>query len=159
MSAKVESTVLIHRPAAEVFAFATDWDKYPMWESDVLEMRQLSPGPTGVGTTFRHVARFMGQRLEIEGVVTAYEPGRRICFKTTKASFPFSACQTFHEEDGATRATYTFEAELGGLLRLLQPLTLRMSRRTLEANYVRLKDILEAKSKLNSSERGANAYS
>jgi uncharacterized protein YndB with AHSA1/START domain len=145
MKTKVESTVLINCPVAEVFAFATDWDKYPLWESEVLESRQLSPGPTGVGTTYRHVARFMGQKLETEGVVTAYEPGRRICFKTTKSSFPFSACHTFQEEDGGTRATYTFEAELAGLLRLFRPLTMRMSRKTLEANYARLKARLEAK--------------
>jgi len=145
LSFTVKSSVLIHRPSAEVFAFATDWEKYPLWESDVLESCQLSAGPIGVGTIFRHVSRFMGQRLETEGIVTAYEPGRRICFKTTKSSFPFSACQTFQEENGITRATYTFEAELGGLLRLFQPLTRRMSRNTLEANYARLKAILEAK--------------
>ena len=143
MSFTVEAGVLINRPVAEVFAYATDWDKYPLWESDVLESRQLSDGPTGVATTYRHVARFMGQRLETEGIVTAYEPGRRICFKTTKSSFPFSACQTFEDMNGATRATYTFEAELGGILRLMQPLTMRMSRRTLEANYARLKVRLE----------------
>ena len=146
MSFTIESSVLINRPVAEVFAFATDWDKYPLWETEVLESHQLSAGPIGVGTTYRHVSRFMGQRLENEGIVTVYEPGRRICFKTTKSSFPFSACQTFQEENGATRATYTFEAELGGLLKILKPFTLRMSRKTLETNYARLKDILEAKS-------------
>ena len=144
MSYKVESSVLIHRPPAEVFAFATDWDKYQLWEAEVLESRQLSAGPMGVGTTYRHVARFMGRRLETEGVVTAYEPNQRLCFKVTKSPFPFSACQTFREEGGGTRATYTFEADLGGLFRLFQPLTMRMSRQQLDGNYVRLKKVLEA---------------
>jgi len=139
----VESNVLINRPVAEVFAFATDWEKYPLWEAEVLESRQLSAGATGVGTTYRHVARFMGRRLETEGIVTAYEPNQRLCFKVTKAPFLYSACQTFEAVNGGTRATYTFEAELGGMFRLLQPLTVRMARRTLAENYTRLKNLLK----------------
>ena len=144
MSVSVESSILINRPIHEVFTYATDWDKYPLWEGEVLESRKLSDGPTGVGTTYRHVAKFMGRRLETEGVVTAYEPNHMLCFKVTKSSFPFSACQEFREGNGGTRAIYTFESELNGILKLLQPLTMRMAKKTLDDNYTRLKKLLEA---------------
>ena len=91
MSFKVESSVWIHRPVAVVYAFVTDWEKYPMWEANVLEARQLSEGKAGVGVTCRQVSRFMGRLLETEGVITDCEPNLKYGFKATKAPYPWSA--------------------------------------------------------------------
>ena len=101
---QVESTITINRPVEEVFAFSTDWDKYPLWESEVLESQALTPGPLAPGQRYRHVARFMGRRLEAEGIVTAFEPNRRMCFRVTSRPFPWSGCQSFETVPGGTMA-------------------------------------------------------
>ena len=47
-------------------------------------------------------------------------------------------------DNGSTRFTQTFEAEVGGFFRLAEPLVARAIRRQMEADMETLKDLLEA---------------
>lgn len=48
----VARSITINRPVAEVFAYVSDVSNEPAWHTDVLEARQTSEGPIGIGTTF-----------------------------------------------------------------------------------------------------------
>jgi uncharacterized membrane protein len=41
--------IVINRPVAEVFDFATTFENLPLW-SDVTTVKRLSNGPVGLGT-------------------------------------------------------------------------------------------------------------
>jgi uncharacterized protein YndB with AHSA1/START domain len=41
--------IVIDRPVAEVFEFATTFENFPRW-SDVTTVKRLSNGPVGLGT-------------------------------------------------------------------------------------------------------------
>ena len=47
--ARFETSVTIDRPVEEVWKFITDLSNMPKW-SNILESKQTSPGPMGVGT-------------------------------------------------------------------------------------------------------------
>ncbi len=48
----VARSITINRPVAEVFAYVSEVSNEPAWHTDVLEARQTSAGPIGIGTTF-----------------------------------------------------------------------------------------------------------
>jgi len=51
--ATFQNTVTIRRAIDDVFAFLADFENLPTWNYAIVETKKTSPGPVGVGTTFR----------------------------------------------------------------------------------------------------------
>ena len=73
-----ENTIHIHRSLAEIFAFLSDFENIPKWNYYVLEVRQLSEGPTGKGTTYHQVRKTDQQDFRI----IEFEPDHTVAVKT-----------------------------------------------------------------------------
>jgi len=85
---KVETSVVINRPIAEVFEFVVNPEKWPQYDSGLLEAAKTSKGPMDVGATWQEVRKFLGRRIESTNAVTAYEPNKKFSFKSTSGPFP-----------------------------------------------------------------------
>ncbi len=145
MTIREEHSVVIDRPVEEVFAFATDPNNDPLWQSTSLETEQTSEGPLDVGATLRNTSKFLGRRIESTLEVTENEPPRKQCVRVTSGPIPGSGCYLFESaDDGSTRFTQTFEAEVDGFFRLAEPLVGRALRRQMQADMETLKDLLES---------------
>ena len=72
---RVETSVHINRPGDEVFAFISNFENNPLWQSGQVEARFASEGPLRVGSTYDQVAKFLGRRIESTFEVLEYEPG------------------------------------------------------------------------------------
>ena len=134
----------INRPTEEVFAFVTDFEKSPQWMSELVEAKQTSEGPVGVGTTISAVASPLGRRIESTQEVAEYEPNSKFAFKSTSGPVASEDEYTFESVAGGTKVTRVAEAEMGGFFRLAEPLARRMMQRQFETNFANLKDLLEA---------------
>jgi uncharacterized membrane protein len=145
MAIREEHTVVIDRLVEEVFDFATDPNNDSLWQSTTLETEQTSEGVVDVGTTFRNTTKFLGRRIESTSEISENEPPHKQCIKITSGPIPGSGCYLFESaDDGSTRFTQTFEAEVGGFFRLAEPVVGRAIRRQMEADMATLKDLLEA---------------
>jgi uncharacterized protein YndB with AHSA1/START domain len=144
MAIREELSVVIDRPIEEVFAFATEPENEPLWQSTSLETEQTSGGPVGVGTTFRNTSKFLGRRIDSTYEVTENESPRRQCVRATSGPIPGSGCYLFEPAEGGTRFTQRFEAEIGGFFKLAEPLVGRAIRRQMDVDMATLKDLLEA---------------
>jgi len=102
---KVETSVMINRPIAEVFEFVVNPESGPQWESGLLEARKTSKGPMGVGATWQEVRQFLGRRIESTDEVTEYEPNKKFSFKSASGPFPVEGGYTFESANGGTRVT------------------------------------------------------
>jgi hypothetical protein len=71
---KVEGSVIIDRFVEDVWKFVTDLAKMPEWDTVLVEIRQTSPGPLGVGVTLESKRKDMAYLLR----VAEYEPCRRL---------------------------------------------------------------------------------
>ena len=79
---RVEESIIIDRPAEEVFGFLSVRTNDPVWMASVTESEWLDPAaPMGVGRRGRMVMQAMGRR-EFLDEVTEYEPGRRIAHRS-----------------------------------------------------------------------------
>jgi uncharacterized protein YndB with AHSA1/START domain len=142
--ARAELSVVIERPVEDVFAVLTDPEKQPEWSSATHEARKTSPGPIGLGSRARFVAKFLGRRIENESEVTEFEPNRRFTAETKSGPFPFKIAMTFAPVDAGTRVDLTIEAEPGGFFRIAEPLFVSLGKRQFESDLATLKDLMEA---------------
>ena len=141
---RLMTSVVINRPIEEVFAFMTDFENMSQWMSELVEAKQTSEGPVGVGTTASAVATPLGRRAESTQEVAEYEPNSTFAWKSTSGPVASEDSYRFESVEGGTKVTRVVEAEMAGFFRLAEPLVVRMMRRQFEANFANLKDLLEA---------------
>lgn len=143
----IEDSIYIDRPVKQVFSYATDLDKNRHWQSDVLHTELTSKGPFGQGATYRLVNHFMGQRLEIEGVVSEFVPNRRCTYQVLSGPIRGKNSFVFEPVNGGTWFTTRGLLELK-TLKMAGFLVRRKARQQVRNDLQKLKHILE-----NSAER------
>jgi uncharacterized protein YndB with AHSA1/START domain len=134
--------ITIDRPVEDVFAFLTDAANHPKWDASSVAMEAQEPGPWRAGTTFREVRRIGRGTSEIRSTVAELEPNRRIEIRSLSGA-PFQGHWRFAPEGQGTRLQWSGEMRLTGVARLFEPLIARSFSNDVEANFARLKDILE----------------
>jgi uncharacterized protein YndB with AHSA1/START domain len=140
----VEKSIVIDRPAKDVFAYVTDQTNAPRWQRGLVEVRRTTDGPIGVGTRHTFVRTLMGRRMDGSNEYTRYEPNNLVAFKATSGGWPLQASYAVEpaRRDRA-RLTSRIEMRPSGLLRLAEPLMAAGLRRDMEANLGALKSLLE----------------
>ena len=138
---RVELTVQIARPAADVFALLTDVERVPEWQASAVESHADEPLAEGVRIHERR--HFLGHDGETELEVTAYEPPRRFSLRTLRGPVRLSIEHALAETDGRTSLHVTAEGKAHGLLRLAGPAVTARARQELHRDFERLKGILE----------------
>ncbi len=143
-----ESSVVIERDPATVFAFVTNDVNQPRYVAIVESVEKITTGPIGPGTQFRGLVR-LGPNKTWEGTseVIHYEPSSRVTSRTI-AITPNLEVLTFEPVARGTLLRHRFESEirynqalLGGVfLRGAQKQRLLAMRK---AAWDKLKQILE----------------
>ena len=143
---KLAQSVTVNRPVAEIWTFISNFENTTRWSRGVLEARQTSEGPMGVGSTLQTVVRAFGRRRTASYLVTEYEPNTAFAFEvtsgvmTSKARFSVEPA----EAEAGTRLTASGEVDAVGPYKLLAPILVRTLKRHSEDDLANLKRILEA---------------
>jgi uncharacterized membrane protein len=141
---KVETKVLIERPSDEVFAYISNFENNPKWQSGQLEARFTSEEPLGVGSTYDQVAKFLGRRIVSTFEVLEYEPNRKVKASSTSGSFPITFTRMAEPRGEGAEVTAIIEGDASGFFKLAEPLLKRMVQSSVDADYQNLKRILES---------------
>ena len=139
---KVERSVFIERPPADVFSYIADVRNDPSWHTDVLEVRS-STDAVGVGTVFNvKVKPSMGVS---EGTMTVsrLDPGRLIEFDGRMGKMAPTVTNICELEGQGTRVTRRVEFETPGIMRLMSPLIASKIGRANDGFLANLKRLLE----------------
>ena len=139
---KIEISVHVNRPVAEVFRYLNDPTKMPEWNSTIEEATP-SETPVKVGTRIRTRGRMLGRKIEATAEVVEYEPNERVVLKSDDP-FSWTAINTFQAENGGTRLVSATEGEPGGFLKLGEPIVARIAKKQLQAQFETAKELLEA---------------
>ncbi len=135
-----EHSIVIDRPAAEVFAFVADFENNPRWQRGMQACRWTSREASVVGSTYVQEARFMGRRIDTHFRVTEYARARKISIESTKSTFPIQVTRSVEElGPEQCRVAAHIRGQPEGLLRLFSGLV----KRAVRADYRRLKTTLE----------------
>ncbi|MDD1655126.1 MAG: SRPBCC family protein [Methanomicrobiales archaeon] len=141
--ARIEESVDIKRPVEQIFTYTTDAKHWPKWNSVIVESEQTSPGPVGVGTTFRGTSRLMGRSMPWTAKVTEFEANRGYGKKIDSGAVIIEQHNTYHPMEGGTRFTILYDMKVGGFLKILTPLMASSMRKELKKSLGNLKGVLE----------------
>src|SRR5512137_1452239 len=84
---KVEGSEVIDRPIEQVWKFLTSVENAPKWDTGIVEARQTSDGPVGLGTTVEAVRESRNKRRTLKIKVTEYDPNKRVAWTIADAGF------------------------------------------------------------------------
>jgi carbon monoxide dehydrogenase subunit G len=134
-----ENTIAIERPIDEVFAFLSDFENIPKWNYYVLEVRQLSESPIGIGTTYHQVRKSDQQDFRI----IEFEANNTVAVKTLPQSSPsFERRFTLYEEGETTRIRDQWKLDTGRPA-LLEWLARGRVKSAVSENLTKLKELLQ----------------
>jgi carbon monoxide dehydrogenase subunit G len=145
----ITQSVTVNRPVAEVWDFISNFENTTRWSRGVLEARQTSDGPLGVGSTLRTVVKAFGRRRTADYLVTEYEPNRAFAFEVTSGPMTSRARYSIEPAGAGTRLTASGEAEATGPYKLLAPVLVSTVKRHSQNDLANLKRILEAPAAAN----------
>jgi uncharacterized membrane protein len=143
---RMTATREINRPADEVFEFFADASNNPKWQKGMVSCEWTSAPPTGIGSTYRQQARFMGRDVVSTFAVTAFEPGRMIEIETVESTFPIKVVRRV---EPVTDSSCRVSADISGgpekgVLKLLEPVVGRRAQKSVDGDYDRLVELLES---------------
>ncbi len=144
----VEESRVINQPVQKVFNYVADTRTLPQWSGPAVEVRVLQQntlGELGEGAKLTVVHKFLGQRVEEQAEVTAYEPNRHVRHWTTGGPMPTEINFIFEEVPGAgTRLTVSMDTQPEGFARLIGPVFRIALKRSIRNDLQTLEEVLDA---------------
>jgi uncharacterized protein YndB with AHSA1/START domain len=128
-------SVTADQPVDTVFDYFTDFRNENEWNVVAHDVKQVTPGPVGVGTRFVGDYDRMG-RMEYE--ITEYDRPTWAAVRGASRRFAWDSTFTFVDEGGTTRVVCTMDPHPPLLLRPLKPLMAGMVRKQMERGLASL---------------------
>ena len=145
----IDETVVIARPAGEVFDFLMLAENLPRWDSSMLECVQVTSGAVTVGTRYRGASKILGRRIEWTTEVVEFAPGVRAASQSVEGPLTFTVSYEVSAVPTGTTLRYRLAAESGlnGAFGLaMEPIVQRAQTKVVRANLDKLASLLEQRS-------------
>ena len=139
------ASVRIERPLEDVFAYLSDPENFPRWNSAVRTVRPTAP-ERALGSTYAMTRDLTTGRAENELEITSLEPPHEFAIRTLSGPTPFVYRYRLTPNNGSTLLELDAEVELSGAAALLGPLARRAVKGGVEENFATLKSVLESPS-------------
>lgn len=123
---RIDETITIAAPPADVWAVLSDYDQDHRWRADVVTMIPTPSGPARPGTTTHEVVRFLGSDYVTDATITLVEEGldgRRLRFEGAGDGTVVVGERSVAESPDGTAVVHTsLDVTMKGAMRLVQPL-------------------------------------
>ena len=139
-----ETRAIINRPLEEVATYLSDLENDPKWRHEWVDAKSASEGPVGVGKTTALFGKVAGRRVKTVYEVIRHEPPRLTEWRTVSGPLPLTFRRAFEAVEGGTQVTFTYDAHPNVVLRLLEPLFIRMGKRLLDRDIPGRRALLES---------------
>ena len=130
---RIDFTLAIARPPADVFARLVDLDRLPDWQESSLV--SSADGPLELGRHVKERRRIMGRELETELEVTACDPPRQLTLKALGGPVPFTVDHQLVDDNGSTLLHVVGEAKPGTFMKLAEPMIARTAEQELRRDF------------------------
>lgn len=140
---KWENSIIVQRPAEDVFAFITDPQKSSTWHRSN-EITPISDGPIREGKRYRVTGKFFLWKFKSESVVSEFKENHLVTFQSSSRQFPFVLRYVLEPVDNGTRLTEIGEADPPTLMKLALSAYIGSAKRNSERGLRLLKTYLEA---------------
>jgi hypothetical protein len=138
-----EHTIDIDCPVRDVFAFISQPENFPRWQSSLLEIRRHGRGPLRPGSEVTEVRVFMGRKMETTWTCTEHEDCTRSSIEDDEGPVPFRGTFELEPRGQSTRFRWTIETAGPRGIKVPGAIVGVAVKRELAANCERLKELLE----------------
>lgn len=146
-----QSQIVIAAPPEAVWALISDLERGPEWSLVTLECRLTSPGPIGLGSTYRAASRFAASRITTEHEIVEWDSPHRLVSRVTRGAESLFT-QLCEPVDEGTVLTMVNEFALPrGVPKLVSDRLAQQVSKTLSEELTRIKEVVEER------HRAANA--
>jgi hypothetical protein len=142
--ARIEENVEIKRSVEKVFAYTTEANSWPSWQSIIREAEQTSPGTMCVGAMFKGTSRMMGISMKWTGKVTEYESNKNWAKNISYGSMIIEEHVTYDPTKEGVKFTIVYDVRAGGFLKLFSPIVINSMRKETQKSLNNLKNIFES---------------
>lgn len=139
---QVESSVVIHKPLAEVYAFVTDGAHSTEWQGGVVSVENEGP-PNTVGSKFTETRKFLGQEMKTTLEITEVVLNAKWAAKVVKGPVPYQVTVTFEASGEGVKMATRVEGEPTGFFKMAEGMVASQLEKSIAENGQRLKKILE----------------
>lgn len=142
---RVERRARIGAPPQAVFAYISDLDKLPDWQSGVVRAERTSEGEMRPGATARVVRQMMGQQLEAPLTVSEYDPPRRLVIGSEVSGVKaLASLDLAPVDDDATDLSFAMEIRGSLLTSFMEPMIAGAAGGDIDASLERVRRHFEA---------------
>ena len=117
---KITRSVVTQRPAAEVFAYLSDFTSTTQWDPGTVLTERIS-GDGGVGTRYSNTSKFNGRETSLVYEVLDVIPGERIRLRGENDTVTAIDTITVKSVFGETRVTYEADFTFKGIAAIAAP--------------------------------------
>lgn len=144
MAGRLEATILINRPAEDIFTFLNNPENHPKFVPGMLEFNKTSPGTLEqVGASVQGVRRFLGVRIELPYEITEYQRGTKLGMKGAMGPISFKDGYILESMGSNTRVRFWLEFMLTGVMKVASPLMAIVGKAHAHETLTNLKKALE----------------
>lgn len=142
----ITASTVVDRPAAEVFAYATDPARFHEWQQGVIDGHLDQPGPPQVGTKCLTTRRIGGANRAVTSEVTHIDAPRSWGVRGTDGPIRATVDLTVEPlNEASSQLTIAVDFEGHGIGKALVPLLVRrQARKEMPANIASLKGHVES---------------
>jgi hypothetical protein len=134
----------IARRPAEVFAYISEPENFPSWNSAVRRVRRTSGGESDVGARYVMERDLPAGPAQNELEVVGRDAPTEFAIRTTSGPTPFEYRYELSEVEGGTNLQFYAHVELGGVASILGPVARRAVKKGVDDNLRTLKHLLES---------------
>jgi uncharacterized protein YndB with AHSA1/START domain len=146
MQVRVKHSVFVSKPPTDVFEYLSDQDRMPEWQSTNFKVKGVSKasahGKLQHGTKVHDTRNVLGQEIDGEWEVFAFDQDKRLGLRVTQGPVPWEMTYTLEPLEGGTFLAADGGGDLGKV-----PMSAvaanRSCQRLLEKDLETLADILE----------------
>jgi uncharacterized protein YndB with AHSA1/START domain len=138
----VSSSVTINQPVEKVFDYVINVENHTTWHESLLEASVTPDGPIGEGSTYHYVTDVMGNRMESQMQVTAFEQNKTWSVTTTGVPTPVETVYSFEADGDTTHLTISMEMS-GGYPAAAEAAVKAQMQKTLDEQGQRMKQAVE----------------
>jgi hypothetical protein len=148
---RIETSIVIDRPAVEVFEFVAirHRENHSRWDVAVSRLVPETPGPLGLGSRFTIVRRNLREEEARTFTITEWVPPRLMEMRTSAPGFELTLRGEFEAIRAAvTRHILVCDVKVAGMRGLLMPVMKVKFTRDLQRDMERIKTLIEAEGKV-----------
>jgi uncharacterized membrane protein len=139
---QVENSVVINKPLAEVYAFASNNENAVKWQGGVESVENEGPSDT-IGSRFTETRKFMGQEMKTTMELVEVVENEKWSAKVVKGPVPYQVTVTFEESGSGTKMTTRIEGEPKGFFKIAEGMVAGQLEKSLAEDSQKLKALLE----------------